>query len=54
MPKFFFMKILHTADWHLGKRLDAVSRHQEQVVVLEEICEIADAEDVDAVVIAGD
>jgi DNA repair protein SbcD/Mre11 len=48
------MKILHTADWHLGKRLDAVSRHQEQVVVLEEICAIADAEDVDAVVIAGD
>jgi DNA repair protein SbcD/Mre11 len=48
------MKILHTADWHLGKKLDAVNRHQEQVVVLEEICAIADAEDVDAVVIAGD
>lgn len=48
------MKILHTADWHLGKRLDHVSRLEEQREVLEEICEIADREEVDAVLIAGD
>ncbi|MBL7816752.1 MAG: exonuclease subunit SbcD [Saprospiraceae bacterium] len=48
------MKILHTADWHLGKRLENFSRHEEQVAVLDEICSIADREDVDAVVIAGD
>lgn len=48
------MKILHTADWHLGKRLENISRHDEQVVVLDEICAIADRENVDAVIIAGD
>jgi exonuclease SbcD len=48
------MKILHTADWHLGKRLDAFSRFDEQRQVLDEICQIAEAEDVDAVLVAGD
>lgn len=48
------MKILHTSDWHLGKKLDNFSRHNEQQAVLEEIVEIADNEQVDAVIIAGD
>jgi DNA repair protein SbcD/Mre11 len=48
------MKILHTADWHLGKRLEWLPRHEEQKVVLEEICDIADRENVDAILIAGD
>lgn len=48
------MKILHTSDWHLGKRLDYFSRLEEQRAVLMEICQIADAEDVDAVIVAGD
>lgn len=48
------MKLLHTADWHLGKRLEHVSRLEEQRQVLDEICEIADREAVDAVLIAGD
>lgn len=48
------MKLLHTADWHLGKRLGDYSRLTEQAEVLDEICEIADAEAVDAVLIAGD
>ncbi|MCL7987199.1 exonuclease subunit SbcD [Sphingobacterium sp. lm-10] len=48
------MRILHTADWHLGKRLDFFSRIQEQQDILNEICEIADREDVDAVIVAGD
>lgn len=48
------MKILHTADWHLGKRLGHFSRLEEQREVLEEICEIADREAVDMVLIAGD
>lgn len=48
------MKILHTADWHLGKRLDYFSRLEEQRQVLIEICEIADQQEVDAVIIAGD
>jgi len=48
------MKLLHTSDWHLGKRLENFSRLEEQQAVLQEICEIADHEQVDAVLIAGD
>jgi exonuclease SbcD len=48
------MKILHTADWHIGKRLDNYSRLEEQRLVLEEICGIAEQENVDAIIIAGD
>jgi exonuclease SbcD len=48
------MKLLHTADWHLGKRLDNFSRLEEQKAVLAEICEIADHENVDAAIISGD
>ena len=48
------MKILHTADWHLGKRLDDRSRMEEQQVVMQEICEIADREEADVVLVAGD
>ena len=48
------MKILHTADWHLGKRLDTFSRLEEQREVLQEICDIADREAVEVVIVAGD
>lgn len=48
------MKILHTADWHLGKRLEHLNRLEEQKRVLQEIIEIADEESVDVVLIAGD
>lgn len=48
------MRILHTSDWHLGKRLDDFSRLDEQREVLNEIIEIANEQDVDAVLIAGD
>lgn len=48
------IKILHTADWHLGKRLQEFSRVEEQKLVLEEIQEIADREDVDMILLAGD
>ncbi|MDM1362552.1 exonuclease subunit SbcD [Myroides marinus] len=48
------LKILHTADWHLGKKLDNFSRIDEQREVLDEICEIAEREAVDLVLVAGD
>lgn len=48
------IKILHTADWHLGKRLDSFSRLEEQILVMNEIVEIADQEQVNLVLIAGD
>ena len=48
------MKILHTSDWHLGKRLEEFSRLEEQKAVMQEICEIAEREQADAVIVAGD
>lgn len=48
------MRILHTADWHLGKRLDRFTRLDEQREVLEEIITKADDLQVDVVLIAGD
>jgi DNA repair protein SbcD/Mre11 len=48
------MRILHTADWHLGKRLADKSRYDEQKAVLQEIVTIADREAVDLVLLAGD
>lgn len=48
------MKILHTADWHLGKHLDDFPRLDEQQAVLQEICEIAEREAADVVLVAGD
>lgn len=48
------MKILHSADWHLGKKLSYCSRLPEQIAVLDELVQIADEEAVDLVLIAGD
>ncbi len=48
------MKIVHTADWHLGKRLQDYQRLQEQEDVLDEIVELANREDADLIVVAGD
>ncbi len=48
------MKILHTADWHLGKRLDRFSRLEEQILVMDEIVQIADEQKIDLVLVAGD
>ena len=48
------MKILHTADWHVGKRLGRYDRMEDHRAVLGEVVEIADTEDVDLVLVAGD
>ena len=48
------MKILHTADWHLGVKTNGIDRLDEQKKVLEEIMSIANYEGVDLVIIAGD
>jgi exonuclease SbcD len=48
------VRILHTADWHVGKSLKGVSRLDEQQQVLGEIVAIARAQEVDAVLVAGD
>lgn len=48
------MRFLHTADWHIGKKLHGYDLLTEQRDAYEQIKAIALAEKVDAVVIAGD
>ena len=48
------MKILHTADWHVGKVLKNHPRFDEHKAVLADLVRVADAEDVDVVIVAGD
>jgi exonuclease SbcD len=48
------MKILHTADWHVGKVLKSQPRFAEHQAVLRDLVRIADTEDVDVVIVAGD
>ena len=48
------MRILHTADWHVGKKLSRFDRMDDHAAVLDEIVHIADAERVDLVLVAGD
>jgi exonuclease SbcD len=48
------MKILHTSDWHLGKKLDGFDRTAEIKEVFDEIYSIVDSEKIDIVLIAGD
>ncbi len=48
------MRILHTSDWHVGKKLGRYDRRSEYDAVLSEVVEIADREAVDLVVVSGD
>ena len=48
------MKILHTSDWHLGKKLEDISRFDEQKSVVNEIIQIADNQNPELIIIAGD
>ncbi len=48
------MKILHTSDWHIGKRLSDRERLPEQELALDEIAEICEKENVELVLVAGD
>ncbi|MDF1826057.1 MAG: exonuclease SbcCD subunit D C-terminal domain-containing protein [Verrucomicrobiales bacterium] len=48
------MKILHTADWHLGKLLNDQSRDTEHALFLEWLLTVVKDEGIDAVLVAGD
>jgi DNA repair protein SbcD/Mre11 len=48
------MKVLHTADWHVGKVLKGRSRQDEHEAALASIVTTAKEEDVDLVLVAGD
>ncbi len=48
------MKVLHTSDWHIGKRLGRYDRSDEYRAVIDEVVGIAAAEDVDLILHSGD
>lgn len=48
------MRILHTADWHVGKVLKGRSRFAEHARVLGDIVQVAEREGPDLVLVAGD
>lgn len=48
------MRILHTSDWHIGKRLGRYDRMEEFRQVLSEVEGIADDRAVDLVLVSGD
>jgi exonuclease SbcD len=48
------MRFLHTADWHIGRTIRGRSRRDEFEAVLAEVIEIARAEDVECLLVAGD
>lgn len=48
------MKILHTADWHIGKLLEGKSRLDEQRIVLKQFIHMAEETQADVVCVAGD
>lgn len=48
------MRILHTADWHVGKRIGRHDRMADHAAVLDEVVEIAAREKVDLTIVSGD
>jgi exonuclease SbcD len=48
------MKILHTADWHLGDRLGRIDRTDDLRAAVERIAQYCQSEGVDVLLIAGD
>ena len=48
------VRFLHTADWHIGKKLHGSDLLNDQKESINQIIEIAEKEKVEAIVIAGD
>lgn len=48
------MRILHTADWHLGRSLEGRSRQEEQEAFMDELVAIVRDQQIDVVLMAGD
>lgn len=48
------MRVLHTADWHLGRTLHGASLLEAQVAVLDQLIELTRSERPDVVIVAGD
>ena len=48
------MRILHTADWHIGQTLNGWSRDHEHRIFLDWLHDLVLAEQVDVLLVAGD
>ena len=48
------MKVLHTSDLHIGKKLEGRERLEEQKQVLEEIFDIIVSNEIELIICAGD
>lgn len=48
------LKILHTSDWHLGKKLFKLSRLPEQKIFIEHLIDVLKKQKIDLLIIAGD
>jgi DNA repair protein SbcD/Mre11 len=48
------MRIVHTADWHIGHTLGGWSRDAEHRVFFRNMCDLVEREEVDAMLVAGD
>jgi DNA repair protein SbcD/Mre11 len=48
------LRILHTADWHLGQTLRGYSRDFEHAAVLNSLIEIVQDKEIDVLLVAGD
>jgi len=48
------MRIIHTADWHIGQTLNGYSRDYEHKEVLKELASLVQKHKADALIIAGD
>jgi exonuclease SbcD len=48
------MRILHTADWHLGRTLEGRSRLEEQAAFIDELVAIVRDQEIDVILMAGD
>ena len=48
------MKLIHTADWHLGKNIEGYTRLEEQRQFLKDFIKICEDEQADMIIIAGD
>lgn len=48
------MRILHTADWHLGKKLVEIPLLEEQKIILNQIANFIQEKEIDIFILAGD
>jgi exonuclease SbcD len=48
------VRILHTSDWHVGKVLKGQSRANDHIAALKALVDVAEAEQPDLVIVAGD